>query len=58
MKNPDSEAGVLTVLDKLAEVSKAALLGLGVLLDDGDDSIRNRGFVFLKDFVHFGCVSN
>ena len=48
MENPDSEAGVLAVLDELAQVSEAALLGLGILLDDGDDRVGDRGFVFLK----------
>ena len=48
MKDPDSEAGVLAVLNELAEVSQAALLGLWVFLDDGDDRVRNRRLVFLE----------
>ena len=48
MKNPDREAGVLAVLNELAQVSEAALLGLRVLFDDGDDRVSDRGFVFLK----------
>jgi len=48
MKNPDGKTGMLAVLNELAEVSQAALLGLWVLLDDGDDRVGNRSLVFLK----------
>ena len=41
----DGEAGVLAILDKLAEVREPVLLGLRVLLDHGDDGVRNAGLV-------------
>lgn len=47
MKDPDSEAGVLTVFNEFAEVGKAALFGLGVLLDDGNDRVSDGRLVFL-----------
>ncbi len=45
MKNLDGEAGVLAVLDELAEVWEAVLLGLRVLLDDGNDGVRDARLV-------------
>ena len=48
MQDPDSEAGVLAVLDELAKVGEAALLGLGVLLNDRDDRVGDRSLVLLK----------
>ena len=45
MEDADGEAGVLAVLDELAQVREAVLLGLGVLLDDGDDGVSNGRLV-------------
>jgi hypothetical protein len=42
---------VLAVLDKLAEVGEAVLLGLGVLLDHGNDGVRNARLVFQAALV-------
>ena len=47
VKYPNCEAGVLTVLDELAQMGKATLLGLWVLLNNGDDRVSNGSFVFL-----------
>ena len=47
----DSEAGVLAVLDELAEVGEAVLLGLGVLLNHGDDGVGNAGLVLQATLV-------
>ena len=47
----DSEAGVLAVLDELAEVGEAVLLGLGVLLNHGDDGVGNAGLVLQASLV-------
>ena len=47
----DSEAGVLAVLDELAEVGEAVLLGLGVLLNHGDDGVGNACLVLQASLV-------
>ncbi len=46
LRLPDGEAGMLAILDELAEVGQAILLGLGILLNDGDDGIGNAGLIF------------
>ena len=51
VEDPDGERGVLAVLDELAEVTEAVLLGLGVLLDDGDDRVGDRGLVLQASLV-------
>jgi len=37
------QRSVLAVLDKLTQVREASLLGLGILLDDGDDGVYDYG---------------
>ncbi len=45
VENLDGEAGVLAVLDELAEVWEAVLLGLRILLNDGNDGVRDARLV-------------
>jgi hypothetical protein len=45
MEDLDCETSVLAVLDELAEVGEAVLLGLGVLFNDGYNGVRNTGLV-------------
>ena len=45
MEDLNGEAGVLAVLDELAEMRKPVLLGLRVLLDHGDDRVSDTSLV-------------
>jgi hypothetical protein len=51
VKNLDGKAGVLAVLDELAEVGEAVLFGLGVLLDDGDDGVSDARLIVQAPLV-------
>ena len=45
------KAGMLAVLDELAKMRQAVLLGLGVLLDDRDDGVGNASLVVKTSLV-------
>ena len=64
MEDPRGQDGVLAVLNELAQVGQARLLGLGVFLDDADQRVHNRTLVVKsslawerRDWVRF-CLQS
>ena len=45
VQNAHGQARVLAVFDELAQVRQTGLFGVGIVLDDGDDRVGDRGLV-------------